>query len=72
MLPDDGFEAEKNRYSADADGHFVDPNGRMANISVEDTYGCSGEQIVNEIGRRNHLRFGPTMSLLLDWIALNS
>ena len=71
-LPDDVFQPKKNRYFANEDGDFVDPFGRLANLTVVDTYGCSGRQIVAVIGGKNHQLFGPTLSLLFDWIAVNS
>jgi outer membrane protein assembly factor BamB len=70
-LPD-SFEAKRNRYSADVTGVFADPNGRLVDLSIFDTFGCTGEQIAYEIGSRNHQRFGPTRSLLLDWISLHN
>jgi hypothetical protein len=70
-LPD-AFTPKKNRYGADENGNFVDPFGRDAGLSVADTFGCSGAQIVEQIGGKNHQTFGPTLSLLLDWIALNA
>lgn len=70
-LPD-AFEPRKNRYGADANGDFVDVRGRMANVTVSDTYGCSGEQIADVVGRESHKRSGPTKSMLLGWIADNA
>jgi hypothetical protein len=70
-LPD-AFTPKKNRYGADENGNFVDPFGRDAGLSVADTFGCSGAQIVEQIGGKNHQTFGPTLSLLLGWIALNA
>jgi hypothetical protein len=70
-LPD-AFAPKKNRYSADENGNFVDPFGRDAGLSVADTFGCSGAQIVDAIGGANHQTFGPTLSLLLKWIELNT
>jgi hypothetical protein len=63
-------EWKKNRYAADASGSFVDANGRESGITVVDTFGCSGVQIVEASGLgQGHSRFGITKSALLDWIA---
>ena len=63
-------QLKKNRYYADATGNFIDANGTSAGITVVDTFGCSGSQIVAATGAgAAHLRFGVTRSLLLDWIA---
>jgi hypothetical protein len=41
-------------------------------MSVEDTYGCSGSQIIDAAGLgEGHHRQGITRSALLDWIAAN-
>lgn len=72
-LPDDGFEDKMNRYRVDQPGaNFVDPFGKDSGISIADTYGCSGQQIADAVGGKSHKRFGPTKSMLLDWIADNA
>ena len=65
--PDDW---KKNHYVADADGHFVDPDGRVLDVTVVDTGGCSGSQIVEAAGLGGgHQRFGITRSAILDWVS---
>jgi TolB protein len=61
---------KKNRFIANGDGDFVDGNGTLAGISVADTGGCSGSQIITAAGLGNgHSKFGISRSALLDWIA---
>jgi hypothetical protein len=63
------LEWKKNRYVADRAGEFVDPFGRLAGVSVVDTGGCSGEQIIEAASLGGgHVRFGITKSALLSWI----
>ena len=65
--------SKKNRFFVNADGQFVDGVGNLAGISIQDTYGCSGIQIINAMGLGNgHVQQGITRGALLDWIALNS
>jgi hypothetical protein len=60
---------KKNHYIADASGTFVDPDGSEAGVTVSDTGGCSGAQIIEAAGLGGgHVRFGITKSALLDWI----
>ena len=62
-------ELKKNRFYAAAGGRFVDATGTFSGITVVDTFGCSGSQIVEATGTgAAHLKFGVTRSLLLDWI----
>lgn len=59
----------KNRYIADENGDFVDPSGRLAGLTVADTGGCSGSQIIETASLgRGHERFGITRSALLGWV----
>ena len=59
-----------NGCIADATGTFVDPTGRTIGITVPDTRGCSGAQIIQaaDLGA-GQVRSGITRSALLDWIA---
>ena len=67
------LELKKNRYIANEYGEFVDVNGMSSGITVSDTFGCSGEQIIESAGLgEGHSRFGITKSALLDWIEANS
>lgn len=60
---------KKFRYIADADGNFVDKNGRISGITITHTRGCSGIQIVDTLGLPNHHRkFGITWWGLLYWV----
>lgn len=62
---------KKNRFAADADGHFVDVNLKDSGIEVSDTYGCDEDQIIDMMGLGvAHERFGITRSALLDFIEL--
>ncbi len=61
---------KQNHYIADETGNFVDPNGRQAGVTIVDTAGCSGAQIIDAAGLGNgHIRFGITKSALEGWIA---
>ena len=60
---------KKNHYIANADGQFVDANGDLLGITVVDTGGCSGSQVIDAAGLgRGHVRFGITGSALMDWV----
>lgn len=60
----------KNRYYADANGEFVDGRSRKAGITIADTGGCSGQQIVVELGLGNgHIKHGITLPHLKRWVA---
>lgn len=61
---------KQNRFIADAAGNFVDINWEFSGITITDTGGCSGIQIINAAGLgEGHRKFGITRSALLDWIA---
>jgi hypothetical protein len=50
-LPETTQAKKKNRYVANADGQFVGVvDGQPLGISVADTGGCSGEQIIEAAG----------------------
>src|SRR5437867_3075140 len=61
---------KKNRFAANAAGQFVDANGAPSGISVVDTCGCSGSQIIAADGlSRGHSEYGISLSALQAWIA---
>ncbi len=66
-----------NRWAdVDGDGIFetVNPKGRGPQLSftVEDTMGCSCEQIIVALGLgEGHKKYGCSISAMQDWIALN-
>lgn len=59
----------KNGYVANASGVFVDPSGRDSGITVADTRGCSGRQIVYaaHLGR-DELIHGISRDALGRWV----
>jgi len=51
-------------------GNFIDAGGTYAGITVVDTGGCSGSQIIAATGTgKAHTWFGITRSVLEAWIA---
>ena len=71
VLPQDRpVQAKKNRFYANASGQFVDGEGNLAGISVVDTGGCSGIQIIEamELGQ-GHVNQGITRGALETWMA---
>jgi hypothetical protein len=70
VLPEDAPAAQKkNRYAATAAGEFEGASGRPAGITVADTGGCSGTQIIEAAGLGpGHTKFGITKSALRSWI----
>lgn len=63
----------QNRYAANEGGIFVDAEGVSSGYTVVDTYGCSGEQIIDTAGLgRGHALHGVTQSAIQDWISTNS
>jgi len=70
--PTDGLG--KNRWVL-MDGDTVfDTNGKQSSVyTLEDTAGCSCEQIIEAQGLgEGHTRFGCSNSAIKDWIALMS
>ncbi len=60
---------KQNHYVADASGSLVDPNGKEAGVTISDTAGCSGAQIIDAAGLGKGLRrFGITRGALQDWL----
>ncbi len=74
VLPEDEPpSSKKNRFFVNENGEFVDGKGNLAGISISDTFGCSGIEIIDAMGLGNgHREQGITRGALLDWIALNS
>ncbi len=61
--------AKKNRFYADESGAFVDGRGHSAGVTVADTGGCSGQQIISVARLGNgHVRFGISRGALARWI----
>ncbi len=71
VLPEDRPAGlRKNRFYANELGNFIDAGGTSAGITVIDTGGCSGIQIIEVVGLGSgHVRFGITRSALEAWIA---
>ncbi|MEZ4512377.1 MAG: thrombospondin type 3 repeat-containing protein [Chloroflexota bacterium] len=71
VLPQDTpVQAKRNRFFADASGQFVDGEGNLAGISVVDTGGCSGIQIIEAMGLgQGHVKQGITRGALEEWMA---
>lgn len=60
---------KKNRYYAIALGDFVDGTESFVGLTVLDTQGCSGAQIIAADGLGNgHIKFGITKGALEEWI----
>lgn len=61
---------KKNRFHANARGHFVGASGRDSGHDILDTGGCSARQIIDGAGLGvGHRRFGITAGAIDDWIA---
>ena len=61
--------ATKNRYYATVDGRFVDGRGTVSSITIVDTGGCSGQQIVAEADlSSSNLRYGIWIEELERWV----
>lgn len=71
VLPEDVPPTpKKNRFYANSEGNFVDGEGNLAGISVTDTGGCSGIQIIEAMGLgQGHTDQGITRGALEEWIA---
>lgn len=71
ILPEDEpVKSKKNRFYANGSGEFVDGDGNLAGISVEDAGGCSGIQIIDAAGLgKGHTQQGISRSALEAWVA---
>ena len=59
----------RNRYHSDSGGEFVDGRGSPADLTVRDTGGCSGQQIIMAARLPSaHSLYGLSRSALLRWI----
>jgi len=60
--------ATKNRFYATAEGFFIDGRRRISSLTIADTRGCSGQQIIElaDLGSSNE-RYGVWEYLLIDW-----
>jgi len=69
---DQPVSPKKNRFFVDEGGAFVDGAGNLAGLSVEDTGGCTGRQIIEAVGLgQGHIRHGISRSELRAWAAVN-
>lgn len=60
----------KNRFYSSMEGEFIDDSGKYAGVSLSDTGGCSGQQIIVEAGLgEGHVRYGISRSALESWMA---
>ncbi len=63
-------QLKKNRFYAIANGRFVDAEGSFSGITLANTFGCSGSQILTATGAGpGQTKFGMARDVLLSWIA---
>jgi carbon monoxide dehydrogenase subunit G len=61
---------KKNHYKANVAGHFVDVTSTDSGITVADTGGCSGTQIIAAAGLgKGHTKNGISGDALAAWVA---
>lgn len=68
-LDDPPAELKKNRFAVDAYGRFVDVYATESGFTIETTFGCDEDQIIELLGLgKAHDRFGITRSALLEFV----